>query len=469
MGFLSPAYLLLGLLASQGSADWTAAYALAAGAAQGFSQARVVVISDGGLPADLPPLPAEMVYVPVGQQADNLGLTALAARAQGNETQLLAGVVNYGPAPRAALVSLTVDGALLDARRITAAAGERVNLIWSLPPGARQAVAHLSEHGPDYLTLDDTAWAVVGTGAPRRAVLATAGNRFVEQVFSLLPDMTVLKVDSAEALPADADLTIIDGLPLPPTLPPGALFVINPQGSNPLFHVSGVITQTAAVHLTDSPLLNFVDWSGVHVQQAQRVDAPWAQTLVGSADGPLLALGEADGRRIALLTFDVRHSDLPLQIAFPILIANLTDWLNPGRALTETTFQPGRPVTIIPGAAEAARVVDPDGISHDLPVTGGPLLFSQTGQVGLYQVRLRDAIGERTVGAFAVNLFAPQESALTPVVAIPGGGAQAGATTAQLGQLELWPWLAGLGVGFLILEWWVYQGGWRRPAWPRRS
>lgn len=456
---------LAGAQVSQGSADWTAAYALAAGAAQGFSQAQVVVISDGGLPAGLPPLPVETVYWPVGRHADNLGLAALAANQQGGEAQLLAGVVNYGPQTRTALVSLSVDGALLDARRVTAAAGERVNLIWSLPPGARLATAQLSQQGTDYLALDDRAWAVVGAGAPRRAVLVTAGNRFVEQVFSLLPDMTLLKVDSAESLPPGADLTIIDSLPVPATVPPGALFLINPQGDNSLLSVSGVFTQTTTTRLASSPLLNFVDWSGVHVRQAQAVTAPWAQTLVGAAAGPLLAVGETQGRRVALLTFDVRDSDLPLQIAFPVLIANLTAWLTPGRVLTGgTAFQPGQAVSITPGAAEAVRIIGPDGVARQLPATGGALLFGETGQLGLYQVSLRDADGDQPAGAFAVNLFAPQESALAPAAAIPGGGDQADESTAQAGRLELWPWPVGLGLGLLLVEWWVYQRGRRLPA-----
>jgi hypothetical protein len=44
----------------------------------------------------------------------------------------------------------------------------------------------------------------------------------------------------------------------------------------------------------------------------------------------LIFRGEVEGRRIAVLAFDLRHSDLPLQVAFPLLWANLIDWLAPG-------------------------------------------------------------------------------------------------------------------------------------------
>ena len=47
------------------------------------------------------------------------------------------------------------------------------------------------------------------------------------------------------------------------------------------------------------------------------------------AAAPLLFAGELGGRRVAVLAFDLHRSDLPLQVAFPLLLANLIDWLAP--------------------------------------------------------------------------------------------------------------------------------------------
>ena len=54
--------------------DWPSALALAGGAAQGFRDGRIVIVSDGGLPADLPPLPAAPIYLPIGESAELEGL-----------------------------------------------------------------------------------------------------------------------------------------------------------------------------------------------------------------------------------------------------------------------------------------------------------------------------------------------------------------------------------------------------------
>ena len=52
--------------------------------------------------------------------------------------------------------------------------------------------------------------------------------------------------------------------------------------------------------------------------------------VIATVDGdPLLAAGRVNGRNLALLSFSLGESDLPLQVAFPLLISNLTDFLLP--------------------------------------------------------------------------------------------------------------------------------------------
>ncbi|MGE5223921.1 MAG: vWA domain-containing protein, partial [Omnitrophica WOR_2 bacterium] len=79
---------------TQGSADWQAAFALAAGAADSSGdrngqKTSTIIVSDGGLPKEgLPPLPGEVRYIPVGKSADNLAIDAMALRAAGGRVEL---------------------------------------------------------------------------------------------------------------------------------------------------------------------------------------------------------------------------------------------------------------------------------------------------------------------------------------------------------------------------------------------
>ncbi|MCA9970993.1 MAG: hypothetical protein KC425_12295, partial [Anaerolineales bacterium] len=307
-------------------------------------------------------------------------------------------------------------------------------------------------------------------GVSNRVLLVTAGNLFLEQVYSVLPGVEAFKAAPDAALDPDFDLYVFDGVPLPDPPPAADLLLINPQpGSAGLLDFGGIFTDTVAVRLADSPLLQFVDWRAVSVRQAQAVSAPWAQPLVQAEGGPLLLTGERGGHRIAVITFDLRDSDLPLQIAFPILMANITGWLSPGRAFDAPTgLQPGDPVSITPGASTTTVVVQkPDGSTWTSAVAEDTApLFAETAQPGLYAIRLRDSQGEQPAGQFAVNLFSAAESAIRPRDAVQVG--QAAVQTAEnnnIGQRELWPWLLAIATLVLLVEWWVHHRGARLPKW----
>ncbi|MCB8984753.1 MAG: BatA domain-containing protein [Ardenticatenaceae bacterium] len=448
-----------------GAPDWPAALALAAGAAQGFQDGRIVIISDGGLPADLPPLPTAPIYLPIGRSGENLAISALATRPTATGPQLFASVSNEGTLDQEALLSLELDGALTDSRRVSVPAGGSASLTWDLPEGTAVITARLSNLRDDNLPLDNVATAVHEGGVTNRALLVTEGNLFLEQVFSVLPGIEAFKAaPGADLSPEDYDLLIFDGVPLPDPIPANDLLIINPPAGSggDLFTVGGVFSDTVAVRLADSPLLQFVDWRDVHIRQASFVDAPWARPLVTASGGPLILTGEHNGQRLGLLTFDLRDSDLPLQIAFPILMANITGWLSPGRAFDAPTgLQPGDPVTISPAASSTAVLVEkPDGRMWTADVGEEALIFPETNQLGLYRVSLRDETGTRPAGSFAVNLFSPAESAIQPATALQIGQVAADTTPENnVGQREWWPWLVGAAILILLVEWWIQHRG----------
>jgi Ca-activated chloride channel family protein len=465
--------------ASPVSADWSGALALAAGAVQGIQDGRIVLVSDGGLPDSLPPMPVDVVFLPIGSAEENLAISALSARDGADGPQLFASVTNYGRLEQRALFNLSLDGELFDARRIEVPAGEARDLIWALPEEASTIGASLTEITQDNLALDDRAWAVREGGQDGRVLLLSDGNRFLETALSVLPGLDVFKVDPAAGLATveshRSDVIVLDSVPLPAELPDANLMIVNPLkpalgqegGSAPLLDVTGSFTGTEIVRLEDSPLQRFVDWSGVNVRAAQNVVAPWARPLVVADDGPLLLAGEWEGRRVVILTFDLQDSDLPLQIAFPILMANIMSWLDPGRSLLGATdFGPGDPVRIAAdSSAETVVVQLPDGSSWANAAAEGTLVFPETDQLGVYEVMMSGPDGERLAGSFAVNLRSAGESHIAPAASVQIDLHSLDTSGEKdLGQSELWPWLALLALLILMAEWWVYQRGPRLPG-----
>ncbi|RPI78973.1 MAG: VWA domain-containing protein, partial [Chloroflexi bacterium] len=410
---------------TKGEADWQAAFALAGGAvsAQGTdADAAVVILSDGGLPEGLPPLPGEVRYVPIGNSGDNLALDALAVRPSGSGAELFALISNYGSNDREAVLSLYADEELIQSELIRIPAGGSENVIVSnLPDRQVNYRAHLinpvEENQPlDVFRLDDTAFAAYHPPASRRVLLLTdsvGGNVFLEQVLASLPGISPYRSlpdeEGSIRIPEDPfDVYVFDGV-LPEEMPSGDYLLINPPPDNPLFEVGGTFTDTAEIQVADHPLARFVDMRDVQVMEASRVETPpWADVLVSAEGGPLVFAGETGGRRVAAITFDLRNSDLPLRVAFPILFANLIDYLAPALAFDAPEgLQPGEPLHILPDpAVQEVALVSPEGAVTAFEPGEDGILFTGTGELGLYAVNYLTSESQ-WAEYFAVNLFNP--------------------------------------------------------------
>src|SRR5207244_11593917 len=152
------------------------------------------------------------------------------------------------------------------------------------------------------------------------------------------------------------------------------------------------------------PLLPNVDLQDVHVARSQDLRAStFGRVLLSSLQTPLVLVRDEPFRQ-ALFGFDLHESDLPLRVAFPILMQNLSEWMLPP-SVPSHSFQPDEPVTIVPDAGtQSLSVVRPDGSTRSL-TAGGIATFADTDPVGLYTV-VQSAGGKVTRSWFTVNLFA---------------------------------------------------------------
>ncbi len=426
---------------------------------------QIILLSDGK--ADLPErltLRGELRYLPLGISGENqaVSLFNLEKRPDGSLSAFIQ-VSNYGAVPVQRRLRLLADGALINAFTLDLPArGEQSVLADDLPAGARLLEASLE--GADLLALDDRALAVLPSPRAIRVALVSPGNRFLETALALLPGVAPLRVAPSDAsMLTDADLTIYDGVAAPDPLPPGGLLFIAPPAATSLFTLSGVVERPLprAVDAAD-PLLANVALAGVNVLDAARIELPgWARAVVmgdtGGQSTPLLLRGEVDGRRAAVLAFDLQHSDLPLQPAFPILFANLVDWLAPELSGDlPTAAAPGESLALrLPGSPTQASLRHPDGSSVQLSSADGQFTLSPADQLGYYELRW----GEDQRAGFAVNLFSAQESDIQPLGSLPGlqGQTPAAAGGSLRGVREYWRPLAALALGLLLGEWLVYH------------
>ncbi|MBC8161859.1 MAG: VWA domain-containing protein [Roseiflexaceae bacterium] len=453
-----------------GGSDLSPALTLAAALTSREAESEVAIISDGNVtvPTDLQ-VPATVRYFPIGLQDANIAVSALNLQPSAAGQTLFAQATNYGNAESTRRMDIYLDGALFNAYNLTLGPGQADSKTIEIPAQVRVVEARLDESTGDALPLDDQAWAVSNAGDNTQVRIVGGGNRFLETALALSPaNFQITTVPTSTSTftetAAQVPMTILDGV-VPVELPPGNLFFIAPPRSTEFFSVTGEVEFPALRPAAgEEPLLRGVSLSDVSVRRAVTV-APgsWARTVVEGDGGPVLLAGERDGRRVVVLTFDIHNSDLPLQIAFPLLISNIANYLVPGSGADAFQLIPGEVLEVqIDASITEVRITKPSGEIVAATLEAGKALFVDTGALGPYIVEQFQ--GNELVGRtrYAVNLFSADESKIQPraeLAVTQASGLQQAETSDQnrVGRQEIWRWLAAAALAVLVIEWLVYQ------------
>lgn len=395
---------LRSLRTQAGGADFATAFTLAESLETPDAPLGLVLVSDGRLTTEEKRLlPAGTRYVRVGERSTNRAITRLVAEPRGSGLRALVTLRNTGGRAATQQLRLDVDGRTARVDTVRLAAGATVERHVDLPGGDR-VEAFLE--GEDLLAADDHAFAVAGRRRAVRVALAGEANPFVDRLLAAIPAVTVQRWDGAGAAPADTDLAVFDQVAVPPD--PGAPFLaIAPPGGAPGVIVEGEVERPVVTLVrVEDPLVEGLDLSELAIATAQRVSAPGDEVLVAGEAGPLLLRGERGGRSFVYLTFALADSDLPLQVAFPILGDRIVTDLA-GAGVPPTDLRVGQPLP----AAGDLRLHRPGGGTVDLADGAPPPVADRP---GFYEVEQSG----RPSRLFAVNVD-PAESSLAPEESLP--------------------------------------------------
>ncbi len=469
--------------------DLTDAFALSSALAARDSDSTIVVVTD----AAGDELPATGVGAPVlvervGSTDANQAISALSAlrRAGGAQLDLFVAVTNPSAADATRRLEIYADGALVDARELDIPAGQRSEaLIGTVPAAAGTIEARLS--GTDALAADDRAFAIVPAEQTTRALLVGDGSAYLENALALLPRLELYAVgeggyadalDQADAAGTPYGLIVFDGI-VPEDAPRLPALYVDPPSDGAFGSVDGR-EEAPAIDRPDpdEPLLRFVDLSSVHVGRARQVQlADGLRAVVTSTRGsPLVAAGDVGGSRLGLIGFDLDESDLPLQIAFPLLTSNLVDFLLPtAEGVLPSSMPLGASLAVnVDPSLERVVLSTSNGdrtTSAELPVVGGRVTLPAADAVGVRELRVADDDEDREragalLGSTAVNLFSSDESDVAPGDAerlVEMGRVTAGEERpAQTARAEWWWPLALAALALLAVEWLLFHRPTRR-------
>jgi hypothetical protein len=434
---------------------------------QGRQTQEVVIIGDGAYSdlADLDLQRSAIRHIRVTGGEGNVGITRLAFRkrfdaAQSYET--LISVKNFSSQPRQVPLQLTLRRRLLLERQFTLAPGQEEVVVARLE-GPLRGVAQAELLLDDALGLDNRAYGVLSEKTQTWILLVGDGNYFLEQLLTSLPGVhvNVAPEVSQEALPQLLEanhLLIFIGV-APPRLQRGNYLLINTVPPDERFHVQGTVREPQVLDWErQHALLEFVDLTGLRIEEALALQPRGeARSLVDAEGTSLVSVVEQPSLRIVTLGFDLMRSDLPLRVAFPVLINNLLRWINPDVSDVATgQIRAGTPYPIFFETPVArVDVQGPQGKERTYEIEGNPWVFTDANEVGVYILRYGE--DKRYL---AVNLLDENESDINPVDALASfePTVEAGGALQPAGVVEtpLWPYLLLGAVAVVLGEWYVW-------------
>ncbi|MBA2336638.1 MAG: BatA domain-containing protein [Acidimicrobiia bacterium] len=440
--------------AGGGTADLEGAIRLARGLATPDRPTTMLILSDGGVEGTLTEPVVDARHLAFDAVDDNLAITGFGTGTVGEgTTRAFVEVTSYAGGPVTVPVAITVDGLDAGTVDIELAAGGRDRRLVPVDAGPGQVVEASLVAAPDGNPLDDTAALVLG-GATELVVATTGeGSPFLDALLAATPGVV-------PPLGAPADIVVMDGGDA--SIVDRPAWVIRPETAPPGIDIVGrldnpVITFTQP----GEPLLDGLDLSAVAIAEADIVQAEGWVPIVAAGDVPLILLGDVAGHRVVYFAFDPVRSNLPVQVAFPVLGARLIDWLAGSRIGAEAIADAGVPIAVAPPAGATTVITTPSG--ETVTVADQVLEYARTEQPGIYRVSYLDAAGEPLGGVLATRRFVAAEAAATPRSIAVTEPEQQGLQDATI--IREWaPLLLALLLALVLVEWWVAFG---RPR-PRR-
>ncbi|PID39673.1 MAG: hypothetical protein CSA24_00810 [Deltaproteobacteria bacterium] len=461
----------------------------------------------GSLASDLDRISLEGVtvhFIGVGESKDNVGIVAFNARRYPTNKlsfEVFLEVVNYRKVKTQVDLQLLSDGALNDVKRLVLGPGQRAR--YTCSPSDRKAgkkswcdmaasgellEARLVKAGSsdtndkgalDAFPLDDRAYALLPKRRKLRVLLVSTGNLFLEGALLLDENTALERIPPAAYSPKRTrgmDAVVFDGwVPdswvsdakgkdgRPKDLGPQAhVLLVNPPADKGPFGVVGRIRRPFITEQSEAhPVMRFITLKDVNISDSATFRRRRGDTVLAASlrDPVLIARDNGRYKRVAF-GFNPKRSDLPLRVAFPLLVINTLNWFSGESEGLITTYKAGDtwqvplgPVDESKTRADFVEVRNPLSELFKAPVSGSYAVLNGR-HVGVYDI----SDGHRKL-RIAANLADPQESNIAPAEKLVLGGrllAPPAGFSVKL-RREIWIYLLLIGLGLLLLEWLTYN------------
>jgi hypothetical protein len=473
-------------------ADFPRALRFATDSLRSLENAEIVVVSDGRLGEAIDasgkvkiPDDIKLTYIPIGATSGtrNVGITQFSVRRyplDKSRYEVMLEVTNTGPETEDIELSLLGDQTLVDLTKLRLKPGERLPRFYPNLSGASRTleakIAPLANSRDD-LPSDNRAYALLPERRRAKVLVVTPGNTYLEAALLLdeYLDVTVASPQDyvGKIAPSGAkhDVIIFDGAT--PASPPRANAIyLDPRGPGSPLKVEAELKGPGFDRIERKhPIVRWTALDDVNISRGHKLVPELGDKVVGASDqGPILVAGQRAGFKFVAMGFDVRDSDLPLRVAWPLLLLNSINWFTDEDSQYISSFRTGD-VWRVPVVTQTgqARLKTPAGNEVFVPVHEGRAVY--LGQrAGFYELvgaegadpaatQADRSNAPSTTTSFAANLLDGDESTIEPAKELVVDGKKAGTLSGfQIGvRREIWIYLLLAAILLTAIEWITYH------------
>ena len=453
--------------------------------------------------------------VQIGEESDNVAITQFRVRksiVNAFDYETLLSVLNASDEEKQCSVELYFNDSLFDVRPYTLAPGETKTEIFSnftFEGGELKAVLDIK----DALPTDNVAYATLPIRKSITVLLVTEENPFLKNALAVDEkiNLTVTTPAEYETSTQDYEVVVFDRYS-PTSLGDGNfLFIYPPKSDTPpniglddsvaTWEIgedieTPIITEWERTH----PILQHVQLENVLIGMAYEVrPPPSSKVLVRSFDSPVLFVDVSPKKKIVFAAINILESDLPLRIAFPVIMANTITWFVQSDRIEEYHLLTGEVLrykldskeidemqellqqqTPSENSQMTVRITGPDDETWDIPIENDELLFDQTQHVGFYGLTLSNDTTEETENTgsenigensednttdennfsklWAINLASETEANINAVEGIEELVSDSDLISgSSFFRFPPWIYLVFLAVILSVVEWFLYQ------------
>lgn len=433
---------------SDSETDVGEALRLAATVTAKQAKSRIILLSDGvfsEIQDFAPPKGSQLVFERIGESRRNMAISALGVANTDRGRELFVGIKNYGVDPAKAKLTLYADGKSYDSFDLEVRPNITEGKTRIAPPKAKVIEARLE--ADDFLKADNYAVALTDPGSSLKVLIVGKGNFFLERALSLDPRVLL---DKANSMPdkGDWDVVIFDGVQEAPTT---ARAVITFGAAGPTSPVRKITTLTKPIfaNVEKDGLTEAVAFDETYIDAAEKVTVRGDGKVLATfkSGDPALVVSTGGPQRKLYLAFEPQLSNFPLEVSFPIFLANALEFAVPqSQQSKELAITAGRTFAL-PALKEVAQTLDgPTGKVEVKPLSGR-YVIREARKVGEY------SFGDRRLFA---SLRSETESNIAPVDQLVINNTKVTQAGSVLRLADLWRWALLAALLILAGEWWLF-------------